>query len=219
MSEQRPARYEFDDLPLPGVPPGSSILVAGDSMSGARQAGLELVAAATDHDEGMILVSPDKGASRTLDALDRVRDDLDHSRLGVIDCSGEEAEVDSPARVESISSPDDLTGIGIRFSGLYETFHAEGIPRVRTGVTSVSLLLMYSEVRTVFRFLHTVVGRIGSAGGLGVFVLDPGSHEDRSVNMIGQLFDVRIEARTTDDGTRQLRSRGLSEGPTGWTDY
>lgn len=77
---------------------------------------------------------------------------------------------------------------------------------------------MYPELRTNFRFLHVLVGRIDSAGGLGVFVRDPGSHDDRAVSMIRGLFDGQVQALSTDVGTLQVRTRGLDVRPD-WTSW
>jgi hypothetical protein len=65
---------------------------------------------------------------------------------------------------------------------------------------------MYSEVQTVFRFLHVFTSRIQSAGLFGVFALDPGMHDAQTVNTIRAIFDA--EARI-DDGTITLSGSGF----------
>jgi len=56
-------------------------------------------------------------------------------------------------------------------------------------VHSLSTLLMYSDLQTVFRFLHVFTGRIQSVNGLGLFSIDSTSHDEQAMNTLKQLFD------------------------------
>lgn len=68
---------------------------------------------------------------------------------------------------------------------------------------SLSTLLMYADLQTVFRFLHVFTGRIQSVGGLGVFTIDADAHDDRTMNTIKQLFDGIIT--THEDAPPDIR--------------
>jgi hypothetical protein len=70
-------------------------------------------------------------------------------------------------------------------------------------VHSLSTLLMYSDLQTVFRFLHVFTGRIQSVDGLGLFCIDSSAHDDQTLNTLKQLFDGLIE--TSEDGEPTLR--------------
>ncbi|MCG1002462.1 hypothetical protein LQ368_03270 [Halobacterium noricense] len=66
----------------------------------------------------------------------------------------------------------------MRYSDVYRTFREAGIERVRTGLFSVSTLLSFGDLKTVSRFVHTLVGRIDAVDGIGVFCIDPGMHDE-----------------------------------------
>lgn len=221
MSKQRPAPYEFaDDLPLGGVEPGTNLLVAGPTMGGARRLALKLVADGSDRGEGLLLVSTDKASAKILSECDGLCSEFGSSPLGVVDCvskgSGSGRVADS---VETVSSPGDLTGIGIEFSGLYQNIHRSGTERVRAGLYSLSTLLMYAEFQTVSRFVHTVSGRIAATDGLGVFLVDPATQDEKVVSTMTQLCDARVDVRARDDGASELRVRGLRDQPRDWTAF
>jgi KaiC/GvpD/RAD55 family RecA-like ATPase len=113
-----------------------------------------------------------------------------------------------------VSDPGDLTGIGIGVTTFLRQFYREGTS-ARLGVHSVSTMLMYADLRRVFRLLHVLTARIDAADSIGVFALDDSvdSHEQ---SVLRQPFDGVVELRETDEG-RELRCRGVDAGPRSWT--
>jgi hypothetical protein len=108
----------------------------------------------------------------------------------------------------------------MKFSSLYESLYADARDgRVRTSLTSLSSLSMYVDLRSLFQFAQTLSGRIDSAGGLGLFTLDPTTHDTQTVNTLGQVTDGRIEVREADDGTGELRVRGLPGHSSEWKPF
>ncbi len=117
------------------------------------------------------------------------------------------------------SSPVDLTGIGVKISQFFEHFWMEmQLRETRLCINSLSTILMYSNLQTVFRFLHVFTGRIKAANALGVYVIEEGMHDAQTIVTLKQLFDGMIEIREGDDGY-QLRVVGLTPKPTPWFDY
>lgn len=208
--------YAFESLPLEPVRAGTNVLVSGPVHAGARRVALSMLAG-TDR-EGVVLVSTNKRAGRAIEDLAAAGVDVSSGRVGVIDCVGTETE-GFDATVMPASGPGDLTGIGIRFSKIYQQLHAAGHEKVRGGFVSVTTLLSFSELRTVSRFVHTVVGRIEGVGGLGVFLVDPESQDDRSISTIAQFCDAILEVRETDDGEHQLRIRGVPDQDREWREF
>jgi len=83
-----------------------------------------------------------------------------------------------------------MTGIGIKLSEFLQAFYQDrGIERNRVMLHSLSTLLMYADLQTVFRFLHVFTGRVQSVDGLGVFAIDASAHDDQTMNTLKQLFD------------------------------
>ncbi|RLM44966.1 hypothetical protein DVK00_10995 [Haloarcula sp. Atlit-47R] len=215
MSHQQNELYAFDGLPLNPVEPGTSLLVTGPVLSGAREMGLRLLCS-SDADGGTVLVATDSDATTILEDFERHGGILDRDRVRVIDCAQESGELPEDS-VSAVNTPADLTGIGIEYSGQYESTYASGYTRVRTGIITLTPLLVYSDdVRAVYRFLNTITGRIGTADGLGVCVLDPDAHGEQVVESVAQFFDGRVDVRA-DREDFELRVTGLRDQLTDWT--
>lgn len=215
MSEQAPRPYAFGDgIPLSAAAPGTTLFVGGEEINAAEDLALSLALREREAGEGAIIVSTNTTSDRMLDRCGQLSLAADPETVGAIDCSGTASEDPRAAAIETVSSPQDLTGLGIEFSRLYERLYRSEVRKLRTGFVSVSPLLMYNDLRTVFRFLHSLTSRISGVNGLGVFVLDPAAHDDQTNNMLAQLSDGRVEVR---DG--ELRVRGLPDQPTEWTPY
>lgn len=214
MSQTQEPGYEFDDrLPIEPVPAGTNLLVTGPSLGGTRELVMELLAC--DRPEGLLLLTTDIRGSEVIEQFAARGCQYDRSRMAVVDCTRDGTD-DEGQNVHAVSSPRDLTGIGIAFSSLYEELYAAGIERVRTGLYTLDSLLMYvEEIQPFYRFLHTVTGRIRTADGLGVSAMDPEAQEETVVRTITQPFDAKVELREREDAT-QIRVRGLDGQPDGW---
>jgi hypothetical protein len=123
-----------------------------------------------------------------------------------------------PARLVTVSSPSDLTSIGMRFSDVHRSFSKRDIGRVRTGLYSVSTLLTFSDLQTVSRFVHTLVGRIDSVDGFGLLLVDPTNHEEQAVSTLAQFCDGRVDVRDDGDGP-ELRTTGLPGHSRDWRSF
>ena len=205
-------RYEFPDLPLNSVDAGTNLLLTGPTLGGTRELLLRLLLG----EDGVVLITADTSARKVLSAFEAVGGRVDHERVRVVSCT-QERDDDLGDFVVSVGSPGDLTGIGIEYSGQYEQVYARGYDTVRTGIYTLTPLLVYSEeIRPVFRFVNTVTSRIRTAGGLGVCAIDPSAHDEQVVNSIAQPFDARVDVREV-DGTVELRVTGLPDQPSEWT--
>lgn len=208
--------YEFADLPLSGIRAGTTVLVAGPFHAGARRLGLQMLGG--PRDEGAIVVTTNQRAERIVEEFSRSGVEVARDSAAIIDCVGD-PDAELPARLVTVSGPADLTGIGMRFSDVYTDFRRNGIDRVRTGLCSVSTLLTFSDLKTVSRFVHTLVGRVGQVDGLGVLLIDPSNHDERAVSTLSQFCDGRIDVRADENDRPELRARGLSDQPRGWQSF
>ena len=218
------APYDFDEsIPIDPIPAGTTVMVSGPAFSPAEDLAQALVTAGSERGEGMLFISTGATAERLLGACRRHRPALDASRLGIIDCSGQDiGQLDADARVKYVSTQSDLTGIGMKFSSLYESVYRD-IPggRIRTGLDSLSSLAMYVDLRKLFRFAQTLSSRIDSAGGLGVYAIDPSTHDEQTISTLNQTVDAQLEVRDADaaDADGELRLRGLRGQPDGWRPF
>jgi KaiC/GvpD/RAD55 family RecA-like ATPase len=198
--------YELAPAVDATVDPGTNLLVSGPPLTGKRALALDLLAAGTERGEGAIVVTTKDSADRVLEQFgDRV--DYENEPVAVVDCVTRQQGVGDATETESIkyaSSPVDMTGIGIKLSEVLQAFTADrGIERNRIMVHSLSTLLMYSNLQTVFRFLHVFTGRIQSVDALGLFAIDSTAHDQQTMNTLKQLFDGVVG--TSEDAPPTLR--------------
>jgi KaiC/GvpD/RAD55 family RecA-like ATPase len=189
------------------VEPGTNILISGPPLTGKRALALSVLAEGTQNGEGAIIVTTKDSANRVLKEYGN-RVEYEDRPVAVVDCVTRQqgiGDVRDDDRIKYTSSPVDLTGIGIKLSEFLQQFYAdEGIRRNRVMVHSLSTLLMYSDLQTVFRFLHVFTGRIQSVDGLGVFTIDSTVHDQQTISTLKQLFDGVIETDTEAEPTVRL---------------
>ena len=195
---------------------GTNLLLSGPAMSGKRDLLLKLLARGATDEQGSIVVSSRDPATEVLTEYEAFREG-DEGYLRLVDCvSSQSGSADGGRAIRYVSSPGDLTGMGIEFSEVAQNARSEGIEGLRVGFDSLSPLLMYVDLQRLFRFLHVFTSQIQSQGWLGVFSIDPDSHDDQTINTISQLFDGVLEVRVADDGDREIRVRGVTDAPTAW---
>ena len=185
------------------VSPGTNILVTGPALTGKRRLALEVLAAGAAAGEGSVVITTRDGADRVRSEFRSLLSEPEAATLGVVDCVSRQ-QGGSPTDSETVryaASPTDLTGIGIAFSELVETFYTEhDLRRNRVLLDSVSTLLTYADLQTVFRFLHVLTNRVADADALGVHVVDSTAHDAEAMNTLKQLFDGVVEVTEAEDG-------------------
>ncbi|RKD97484.1 KaiC/GvpD/RAD55 family RecA-like ATPase [Halopiger aswanensis] len=202
-----------DVLPDAELDPGTNVLIAGPPLTGKRQLAYEILTNGAVRNDGSIVVTTKDSAGKVLERFDDVDAlALDEATIGIVDCVTKQrgiGAVEDDPRIKYASSPVDMTGIGIKLSEFLQEFYEErGVTENRVLLDSVSTLLMYSDLQTVFRFLHVFTGRIQSADAMGVYVIDSTAHDDQTMNTLKQLFDGIVEIEEGDDP--EIRTAGLT---------
>ncbi|WP_255191725.1 RAD55 family ATPase [Natronobeatus ordinarius] len=199
------------------IDPGTNVLITGPPLTGKRQLASDILASGVEQGEGSIVVTTKDSAERVLSRFESSvgeTSSLDDANVGVVDCVTKQrglGTAEDDPRIKYASSPVDMTGIGIKLSEfLQEFYEVRGLSQNRILLHSVSTLLMYSNLQTVFRFLHVFTGRIQSANALGVYVIDSTAHEDQTMNTLKQLFDGVIEVRQEEGSGPEIRTAGLA---------
>lgn len=181
--------------------------------------------------EWTVAISTDERAADVVGAFRR--QGAGRHQIGIIDAvtkSSVPTLRDTP-RAKFVTSPLDLTSMGIKFSRMVEDMWKEGVmadppgpmpPPIRLCINSVSTLLMYARLEVTFKFLHVITNRVKKLEGIGIYVLNSESFDDRTVSTIKQLMNMVIEVRT-DDGRqsveRDFRVIGIHGRTTPWIRY
>ncbi len=113
-------------------------------------------------------------------------DDLD--KVGVVTVGDASPEARDGVVTETVSSPSDLTGLGITIG----QFLSEWDGPVFVCFDSLTSMLQYVDVNTAYEFLHAITGQIHAAGAHSHFHIDPDAHDAEHVASITSLFDAKV---------------------------
>lgn len=203
-----------------GFEAGTNILILAPPMSYAEQLAYALTKPLTG--EYAIVLSTNERAAEVVDAFKL--GGADKRFTGVIDAITKSStpSIGDTQRLMFVSSPTDLTGIGIKFSNMIETIFegdfAEGEtglfpPPIRFCVNSISTLLMYRRLEVLYQFLHVLTAKLKKIEGVGIYLLNSESFDDKTLSLIKQLMNCVIEIKV-EQNISSMRIQGI-QGVTG----
>ncbi|MCK4938587.1 MAG: recombinase RecA, partial [Methanosarcinales archaeon] len=180
------------DENIKGVRGGSNIMIIGPPMSGKEIIVNNIVYKGLKIGGAAVIVTTQEPGENVVDwfSYNNMEIPLDH--LGIVDCVTKTLGLPSSdtATIRRVSSPVDLTGIGVKISQFREEFWMKkNIRKTWLCINSLSTILMYSNIQTVFRFLHVFTGRVKAADAIGIYVVEDGVHDNQAVATLKQLFD------------------------------
>ncbi len=222
MTGYRLGIRRFDES-IGQVKAGSNIMLIGPPMSGKNVILNNIVYNGLENNDAAILVSTRDTGENIVEWFNQNNLDLEKhkERFGIVDCMSRTLGLsvsDTPS-IKRASSPVDLTGIGVKISQYFEEFWMKkGIRNTRLCINSLSTILMYSNLQTVFRFLHVFTGRIRSANAIGVYIIEEGMHDEQSIATLKQLFNGVLEIKMSNDAY-YIRGVGFASKPTDWFRY
>ncbi len=220
MSDYTTGIKELDDA-FGGIKKGSNIMFIGPPMSGKQVILNHILYHGAKNENAIITVSTRESAAHILEWFREEHLDIPLSRIGIIDCVSKTlgGAVIENENIKIASSPVDLTGIGVKISQFFEEFvMKKNILKVQLHINSLSTIMMYSNIQTVFRFLHVFTGRIKAAGALGIYVVESGMHDEQAVATLKQLFDGMIEIKSEGD-KNFIRMASVTSKPSPWFEY
>lgn len=194
---------------LGSVPSGSNVLVTGPPMVGKDRLVLSTLGDGQRRGQPALVVTSDKNAKNLLTQYEQVVDSVDSKTLYVVDCSGTGGgSLEETENVKYVSSPSDLTGVGMGIAKCTREIGERAEQGLRFGLISLSTLLQYASEERVFNFAHVMTGRVATAGYLGLWTLNTTSHDEKTVSTMRAQFDYVVELRETDAGNREMRVLG-----------
>ncbi len=185
-----------------GFEAGTNILILAPPMSYAEQLAYALTKPLQG--EYSIVLSTNERAAEVVDAFKLAG--ADKRFTGVIDAITKSStpSIQDTQRLMFVTSPTDLTGIGIKFSNMIETIFegefSEGEPGlfpppIRFCVNSISTLLMYRRLEVLYQFLHVLTAKLKKIEGVGIYLLNSESFDDKTLSLIKQLMNCVIEVK------------------------
>ena len=210
----------LDEL-IGDIKSGTNIMMIGPPISGKDDITNIIAYQGLLDANAAVIVSTREPGNNVLEWFERYNLDVPMDRIGIVDCVTRTLGFGAPDtdNIKMASSPVDLTGIGVKISQFFEHFWMEmQLRETRLCINSLSTILMYSNLQTVFRFLHVFTGRIKAANALGIYVIEEGMHDEKTIVTLKQLFDGIIEIREGEEGY-QIRAVGFTPKPTPWFDY
>lgn len=90
--------------------------------------------------------------------------------------------------VKTITNPGDLTRMGIEIDKTLGKWDEEDGP-IAFGFYSLTPLLQYVELQTLFKFLHVLTSRLRDVGATAHFHIDPEAHDEKTLSVLRSLFD------------------------------
>lgn len=190
---------------------GQSVLVSGPPMTGKYEVFLRQLTTSADR---LIVVSTDTSADQIRQDVAAYAD-LPDDAVGVVDCTKGDETTPETATVRNVSSPENLTQVGVQFTALTEQFPGED---VAVGLHSLSPLLMYWDADRVYQFLRVFLDRVRESSWCCVAVVGSTMHDEQVLHTLYDPFDAILETRES-DGKRQVRRRGRRESPSEWTTF
>ncbi|MDI6643487.1 MAG: RAD55 family ATPase [Methanobacteriaceae archaeon] len=171
------------------IPDGTNILISGDLFSGKDLFSKKFIMEGLKNGEACIYISTNESAEKILD-------DLTGSKLenfSIIDCVssrfGATVELPFSEQIRYVESPVDLTMMMVatnEFMDLYK--NQRDIGKIRIVLDSISTLLMYSSLRTIFKFLHVLTTRVKAEGAVSLILMEEGAHDEIEIKTIQQLM-------------------------------
>ncbi|WP_321429326.1 recombinase RecA [uncultured Methanolobus sp.] len=211
---------ELDEL-LGNIREGTNLMMIGPPMS-RKDDLLDAIVFNSQSPEGSaIIVSTREPGERVLGWFEDYGLDTSTADIGVVDCVTKTLGMGAAdtEQIKRASSPVDLTGIGVKISQFFEEMLIKKKKQqVHLCINSLSTILMYSNIQTVFRFLHVFTGRVKAANGFGLYVVEDEMHDAQTIATLKQLFDGMIEIKAVGDAYA-MRVVGMTSRPTPWFEY
>lgn len=196
-----------------GFRPPANILLLAPPFSDAERLAYALVGPEV-HDAAVVIATDDD-ATDVCSAFEG-----DEGQVFVLDCITKSVVpgATDTEQVRYVGSPADLTGMGIKFTRILDVIQRMGTGgdggggQVRVFVNSLSSFLLYTKLEAVYRFFHIFSARIRRLDGIGLYLLNPGSVDDKTVSILKQLMTgiLVVEACEDEPGVHLLRYQDLS---------
>lgn len=202
VGEERKKEYDVGGiLPIDGdsLPAGTNILIAGSSMSDKTDLATRILAQGSRHNEGALVIKNSGDVNQILRAYREHSNSNDSPYF--VDCTRARKEPPSEipsSRFESVSSPSDMTGIGIAFEKYIKSV-GKRYDGTRVVFDSLTTLLQYTDSQRAYRFVDVLTGRFTAQGYLSVFIIDDTTVDEKFMKMLVHEFDIEVQVEEREE--------------------
>lgn len=210
----------FDDA-FEAIKNCSNIILIGPPMNGKETIMNDIIYQGLKAGGSAVIVNTKETGENMIDWFNYNHPDIPLESLGIVDCITKTMGVPTIdiANIKRASSPADLTDIGVKISQFLEYFRIKkNMQKTTLCINSLSTILMYSNIQTVFRFLHVFTNRVKAAGAIGIYVVEDGMHDEQAITTLKQLCDGMIEVKF-ENNVNLIRIVGIFPKPTPWFEY
>lgn len=189
-------------------------------MTGKQRVGYRLLADAPRVGGHAFCVSTSDPADHARDRFAEFAPANAETSLRVVDCltgTGAGGVDGADERSWYVSSPGDLTGVGVALSKAVAAVPRQANARVL--LDSASTLLLYADVDAVYRFLHTTIGRLKSVDAHLFSTLHTDALDEQTFATLVQLFDLVVDVRSPDGTSTEIRLRGHPDVEATWRPF
>jgi len=202
------------------VPAGSNILIYGPPEAGKDCILRRILLHGILNGEKAILVTAT--TSGTLECEWAQKKGVKKEDITFIDSASSMIleNVQSRENIEIVPSPADITVMNVKIAQTMEKYlKGDQNRKIRLGINSISTFLMYNSPQVVYRFLHSLTGRVRAAKMLGIYILEEAMHQREVEVMIKQLCDFLIEVkREEEERTLKMRVVKYPYTPSDWVE-
>jgi len=210
----------FDDV-FEAIKNSSNIMLIGPPMNEKETIMNDIVYQELKAGGSVVIVNTRETGENVIDWFNYNHPDITLESLSIVDCVTKTMGLPTIdiANIKRASSPADLTDIGVKISQFLEYFRIKNNTQKTTlCINSLSTILMYSNIQTVFRFLHVFTNRVKAAGARGIYVVEEGMHDEQAITTLKQLCDGMIEVKS-ENNVNLIRMVGIFPKPTPWFEY
>jgi hypothetical protein len=195
MSSQTDGLEELVDV--------SNVLLLGPSVYASVDAGCKHLLTAKSDDALLVvsfMLSPEQWVRQWRERVGGLPEDLVIvATSDAFNQPGDEDDLPDSVNVEYLSSPGDLTGIGMMISKYLERWH-DNDRNMAVCFDSLTTLMQYAETRSIYRFLHLITTRLSGADASSHFHFDPGTQDEQTVSTISSTFQAIAKRKPEEDG-------------------
>jgi len=206
----------FDEALREKLQPRQNILLLGSPFSGKTTLAIQFLASGLKSGERGIFVTtkdtPD-GIRAKAEAFGwNLREYEGRGELRYIDCYSQVVGLpseESPEVFRAGISEEHFERISLIISSIISDSWREG-GKVRLAFDSLSTLFYYSDLISIARFLHILLGRLKAVNATSLFILESGMHDEQVITVMRSLCDGVLQLSS--DGENRYIQGILSAG-------